>query len=540
LFLVGFMGSGKTAVGQELAQHLGRRFVDTDNLIITKAGKPIPRIFEDDGEERFRTIEAECVAEAAAQSETVIALGGGALIRPENRAVLRETGVSCYLRAAPEILFERVRDDPNRPLLSGLSDEAKLDSIRRMLAEREPTYAASDLVFDTKALTSPQSAAEALECALASPLERKIRVPLGERSYDVIVGAGIADRFGEACASLGLGRQTVLLASPSVVASLVPKLARSLRGTGFAVQTLAIPDGEEQKTFAALEPIYDMLVSGRYDRDCTLVAVGGGVIGDTVGFAAATFLRGVQLIQVPTTVLAQVDASIGGKTGVNHPEAKNMIGAFYQPRLVFTDVDALITLPASQMCSGAVEMVKHAMIADAGLLSLLETHLDAFGARRLPPARLVDLIARNCSIKASVVAADEREGERRQILNYGHTIGHALEAATSYSRFTHGEAVALGMVANGAIALAKGLLAAEHVERQNALLARLGPFPAFDDVAGEALWETMHSDKKVRAGQLTFVLAEAVGRVQIVRDVSREEALRGIEAARTWMQKGAV
>jgi 3-dehydroquinate synthase len=217
-----------------------------------------------------------------------------------------------------------------------------------------------------------------------------------------------------------------------------------------------------------------------------------------------------------------------------------MIGAFYQPRLVFTDVDALITLPASQMCSGAVEMVKHAMITDAGLLSLLETHLDAFGARRLPPARLVDLIARNCSIKASVVAADEREGERRQILNYGHTIGHALEAATSYSRFTHGEAVALGMVANGAIALAKGLLAAEHVERQNALLARLGPFPAFDDVAGEALWETMHSDKKVRAGQLTFVLAEAVGRVQIVRDVSREEALRGIEAARTWMQKRAV
>ena len=348
-------------------------------------------------------------------------------------------------------------------------------------------------------------------------IDETVRVDLGPRAYDVVVGHDLIATFGTRLRALGFAGRCGVVTSDRVGALYRRPLERSLRLAGFEPAVVEIPDGEEHKTLATLGRVYDALLASGIDRATPLVALGGGVIGDLTGFAAATLLRGLPVVQVPTTLLAQVDAAIGGKTAVDHRVGKNLIGAFHQPRLVIADVDLLATLPRRELLAGLAEVVKYGVIGDTALFARIEQDSDAVLA--LDPAMLVSLVAACARQKAAVVAADEREerGERA-ILNFGHTVGHALEAVTGFGRYVHGEAVAIGMVAAARVSCALGICARDTVDRIRAVLVRLGlPVDLPADVDGAGLVAAMRADKKAAAGHIRFVAVEEVGRVRFVQ-----------------------
>ena len=355
---------------------------------------------------------------------------------------------------------------------------------------------------------------------------RTVELDLGHgRSYPVHIGHGVLPQLGCRCAELGLGHRVAAIADAAVQETCLRPAVESLTGAGFQVEEILFTGGDAGKSLEAAERIFARLIEAELDRGAWVVAIGGGVVGDLGGFVAATYLRGIQFVQVPTTIVAQVDASVGGKTAVNHRLGKNLIGAFHQPRLVLIDTESLRSLPRRERSGGMGEVVKHAVIRDPELFQFLEDHLEAIVDLQADPDDMDWLIARNVEIKAEVVAADEREGGVRAILNYGHTIGHAIEAATGYETYRHGEAVALGMMAAGQIAATRGLWSGSDNQRQNALLDRLDLPTGLGEVATDTIVQRTRADKKRRDGQLRFVLGERIGAVSIVDDV-REDAVR--------------
>lgn len=340
-----------------------------------------------------------------------------------------------------------------------------------------------------------------------------VTVNLGERSYPIELGEGLLSRVGEFMRAEGIGGRVGIVSNPPVADLYGDQVRKSLEAAGYDTTTVLIPEGEAHKNTASLGLIYDALVARRFDRSAALIALGGGVIGDITGFAAATFLRGIGYVQVPTTLLAQVDASVGGKTAVNHEHGKNLIGAFHQPRLVVIDIKTLRTLPEREFAAGMAEVIKHGIIQDAGYFGFLEEGMDAL--MRLDAAAVETAVAGSCRIKAAVVEQDEREDDRRAILNFGHTIGHALESFTGYERFLHGEAVAIGMIQAAALSAGQGLLSAAELERVEALVRRAGlPWRVPEDIALEDLIAGMALDKKSQAGKIKFVLCEGIGRTR--------------------------
>ncbi len=364
--------------------------------------------------------------------------------------------------------------------------------------------------------------AEAMVVSVVSAEE--IRVDLDSRSYAVVVGEGLLDELGPRLAALGFGGRCGVVTSDRVGALYRAPVERSLRLAGFEPVVVVVPDGEEHKSLATLSRIYDALLGAGVERTMPVVALGGGVIGDLTGFAAATLLRGLPVVQVPTTLLAQVDAAIGGKTAVDHPAGKNLIGAFHQPRLVVADVATLATLPRRELLAGLAEVVKYGVIGDAALFTRIERAPEALLS--LAPDALVAVVASCARQKAAVVSADEREerGERA-VLNFGHTVGHAIEAATTYGRYLHGEAVAMGMVAAARVSHALGICKAGTVDRIRAVLRALGlPVDLPVDVPPAALVTAMRADKKSSKGRIRFVAVEGVGRVRFVELTAQEIA----------------
>ena len=340
-----------------------------------------------------------------------------------------------------------------------------------------------------------------------------VTVNLGQRSYAIELGVGLLSRVGEIMKAQGIGGRVGIVSNPPVADLYGEAIRESLRAAGYETALVLIPEGEAHKNTVSLGLIYDALVEHRFDRSATLIALGGGVIGDVTGYAAATFLRGIGYVQIPTTLLAQVDASVGGKTAVNHHQGKNLIGAFHQPRLVVIDMDTLRTLPQREFAAGMAEMIKHGIITDAGFFGFLEEEMESL--LRLDPAAVENAVAASCRIKAAVVEQDEREDDRRAILNFGHTIGHALEAFTGYERFLHGEAVAIGMIQAAALSAGRGLCSAAELGRIEALVRRAGlPWRIPDDIALEDLVAGMALDKKSHAGKIKFVLCEGIGRTR--------------------------
>ncbi len=342
----------------------------------------------------------------------------------------------------------------------------------------------------------------------------EIRVDLGERSYGIHIGSGILAGLAEAVKGFRFSRVS-LVSNPTVYALCGEALSGSLRKSGLDVSTIIIPDGEAYKDLFWAYYIYGELLKRKLDRSSAIIALGGGVIGDIAGFVASTYMRGISFIQAPTTLLAQVDSSVGGKTGVNHPLGKNMIGAFYQPRLVWTDVDTLRTLPKREFLAGMAEVIKYGVIWDAGLFSFLDENRSAILDLEKDP--LTHVIKRSCEIKAEVVSKDEREGGLRAILNYGHTVGHAVETATGYAAYIHGEAVAIGMQVAAKLASLLGLLDRKDVERIRSLIDSYElPSSVPAGLETERLFSSMQLDKKAVAGELRFVLPEKIGSVRIL------------------------
>lgn len=355
------------------------------------------------------------------------------------------------------------------------------------------------------------------------PDQVRIEIATPLRRYPVIIGEGVAERLPLIIREAGLGERRFVVSNPVVWRFHGTFLGPRLPGS----EVVLIPDGERFKVLATVTRIYDALVNAHAERSATLIAVGGGVVGDVAGFAAATYLRGINLVQVPTTLLAQVDSAIGGKVGVNHALGKNLIGAFYQPHLVAIDPLLLKTLPRREFRAGLYEVIKYGMAFNADLFGRLGRDLAGILAR--DPLSLAPVIAESCRIKAAVVQEDEREAGPRRVLNFGHTAGHALEAATKYRRYRHGEAIAYGMIVAGQLAVDRGLMPAEPQEALKSLIAQLGPLPPISDLQIGPVLESMTLDKKVKDGKIHFVLPTAIGSTTIVNDLTERELRKALK-----------
>ncbi|MEW6130816.1 MAG: 3-dehydroquinate synthase [Acidobacteriota bacterium] len=350
-------------------------------------------------------------------------------------------------------------------------------------------------------------------------MARIIKVRLAERSYEINIAVGLLDKLGDLTrAAIGdKERNLIIVSNPTVYALYGKRVERAFKQAGFHTQKFLMPDGERFKSLKTAESLYKFLIEQRVERSDVIVALGGGVVGDLAGFVAATYLRGIKFIQIPTTLIAQIDSSIGGKTGVNHQLGKNLIGAFHQPSLVVIDSLTLRTLPPREIQAGLQEAIKYGVIKDRKLFHFIAKNMLTFKSG--DDAAFEHLIARSCEIKARVVERDEHEGNLRRILNFGHTVGHALEAVTHYRRFLHGEAVGLGMRAAARIAERAGLLSRKDAQAINDAVLSVGQLPSTNTLALDAIMEAMQRDKKAESGRLAFVLPIAIGRVVIKSDL---------------------
>ncbi len=512
LVITGFMGTGKTAVGRQVARQLGCPFVDMDAEIEARAGKSIARIFAEDGEAAFRQMEAALCRELAAQEGLVIATGGGALIDAGNQTAMLESGMVVCLTCTAEEILRRVHGggDGERPLLAVADPQAE---IARLLAARASAYGAIPWQIET----TGRSMAEATQAilALVSATRLSIRHPAG--AYPIYVGEGMLEHLGGTLREAGIPRGTrIAIVSNPVVAPLYgAQVEAGLQAAGFQPFACLIPDGEQHKTLATVASLYEQFLAGGLDRSGLVLSLGGGVTGDIAGFAAASFMRGVRFVQVPTTLLSMVDASVGGKTGVDLPQGKNLVGAFKQPELVLIDPEVLATLPPEELRAGMAEVLKHGVIGDPALFADLEAGPQAgagIDSRQ---------IARALQVKAAIVEEDPFEQGRRAVLNLGHTVGHALERLSGF-RLRHGEAVGIGMVAAVRIAAALGRADRALAARiEAALQAWELPVrcPAF---TVDAIWGAMAHDKKRQGSALRWVLPDRIGQVEITDAVPQK------------------
>lgn len=540
IFFTGFMASGKSRIGSLTATSLGWKFYDTDRLVEEKTGMAIPEIFATRGEAAFRELEVEVLREICGGPPMVASLGGGTLLNPAALELVRRHGALVGLQARPEVILERVnRKKDSRPLLAGLDDEAKLARIRAMLAERKPVYDLSDLQFESEENIPHHVITRRIIHRLQVEAMDPLWVELGERRYPIYIEEDLSDHADSIAEKMGCTAPYVLVSDQAVKAAqapLVDRLRHALKGA----PAFYWKGGETEKNLGSIQKLLTWMLRQGCSRKATLVALGGGVVGDMAGFAASIYLRGIHFIQAPTTLLSMIDSSVGGKTGVNHPLGKNLIGAFHQPRAVIISLSALSTLPRGEFLAGLGEAAKYAFIhgrsetaraiLGTDLLAWLEANAGAL--LRQEPRALKSLIRVSCAIKAEVVGDDERETAEggRAILNYGHTFGHAFEYLAGY-KMPHGLAVALGMRCAARLAARLGMLTPAEEARHGALLDALelprvfeGPF---DD---EKAWEATGRDKKADTGRRVFILPQGLGAVTPVVNPPKAEVLEAFHA----------
>lgn len=521
LVITGFMGTGKTSVAKQAAERLGLDFTDMDAILEERLGMSISQVFQELGEARFRREEARLVQELARADDLAIATGGGALLRDASReAFLSRGAVLVCLDCQAEELAERLARVQDRPLLE-VSDRAK--RIQQLITQRQAAYGRIPHHLDTTHLTVEEAAREAMALYQgetgAFPGETiPVRTPFG--SYNIYLGRGMLSHAGEIFRGLGLGPRVVIVTNPEIPHKYSEMIVTSLAERGFQPRVLHIPGGEVAKTLDTVRTLYDEMLAAGLDRTSTVLALGGGVVGDVAGFAAATFMRGIALIQVPTTVLGMVDSSVGGKVGVDLPQGKNLIGAFKEPVAVLADPDVLTTLPEEEFRSGLAEVVKHALLASPVLFE----HLERRGIEDMDW-----ILSQAIQVKIEVVEEDPYEQGRRVILNLGHTFAHALEAVSNFS-LRHGEAVAVGLLAAARVSARMGLCDSSLPGRIVALLTKLRLPTGYPHSEPEEVLAAMSVDKKAKAGRLRFVLLREVGQAvisdQVPEEILREEVAR--------------
>ena len=534
IILTGFSGTGKSLVAKEIAQRLNWDFVDTDVEIVKLAGKPISEIFQQDGESKFRELERQVIEKTCQQKRLVVAIGGGAIINLRNYELLTKSGFIFCLEAKAETIYQRLFQNGTygcktevRPLLTA---ENPLESIRRLKASRQPYYANVDWTIHTDILNISQVAKEVIKawkllCSVRNDTDKDVAcwVRTATQDYPVFVGCGLLNKLGEKVEELGYSGRVAIISDETVFSIYGHRTEEVLREVGLIVNSFVVPSGEENKTIDSAIKIYDFLVEKQIERGDILIALGGGMVGDLAGFVAATFLRGISWVQVPTSLVAMVDASIGGKVGINHSLGKNLIGTFYQPSFVLADCDTLISLPKRELTSGWAEVIKYGLITDEGFLRFLEANVNKLTDLEL--ATVHQAIVRSVTIKSQIVSEDEKEVGKRIILNYGHTIAHGLEAASQYRQFLHGEAVAIGMMGAAKLSQKRGLLSVKAVEWQQSLLQRFGLVVSFAGLDLVDIIEAMKLDKKVKAKDIRWVLLQNLGSATIRSNVPQQDVL---------------
>lgn len=511
IVLGGFMGTGKSALGKLVAHKLERRFVDMDATIEAQAGKPITRIFAEDGEAAFRKMEADLCRDLSQEQNLVIACGGGTLIDAQNRALLQARGLLICLEAAPEVILERVGGDAQRPLLNVVDPVAE---IRRLLEQRSAAYRDIPWHIDSGTLTPDDAATRSI--ALSEMRILPVRHPAG--NYLIYVGSGLLAHLGDVLldSDVPAGSRVAVVTNTVVGPLYAARAEAALEQAGFSTWRCTLPDGEAHKNLDTVAGLYKQLLAGKLDRSGTVLALGGGVSGDMAGFAAATFMRGMRFIQVPTSLLAMTDASVGGKTGVDLPQGKNLVGAFKQPHAVVIDPSVLETLPQEEFYSGMAEMIKHGVIGAPDLFADL-----AAAAKHGEQQIGAELVARSLRVKIAIVEEDPYEKGRRAVLNLGHTVGHALEQLSNYS-LRHGEGVSIGMVAAAKIAAAMDLAPATLAKEIADLLTAWHLPVELPPCAPEEIYAAMTHDKKRQGKALRWILPRAIGNVEICAHVPEE------------------
>lgn len=532
IVLVGLMGAGKTSIGRRIAARLGLPFHDADAEIELAAGCTIPELFERFGEKEFREGERRVIRRLLAGEPLVLATGGGAYMDAETRATIRREGVCVWLRATLPLLLRRVAGRSHRPLLKDGDHEAVL---RRLIGIRNPVYAEADIIVDCEDESPENTTSHVLDALCAWQPARRLSLALSASSYDVVVGDGLLARAGALLAPVLPQKRAVVITDDSVGPLHLKTLMDGLAETAIVATSITVKSGEASKNFETFEQVVDALLDAGVERRTTVIALGGGVVGDLAGFAAAATLRGLPFVQIPTTLLAQVDSSVGGKTGINTRHGKNLLGAFHQPRLVIADTAVLATLPVRELRAGYAEIVKAGLIGDAAFFAWCEAN----GALVIAGDRVAqaEAVLRACAFKALVVGDDEREekpNDGRALLNLGHTFGHALEAELGYGTILHGEAVAVGIGLAFRFSAALGHCVPEDAERVIAHIAAVG-LPAElhhlnRRLSAERLVGHMRRDKKVRDGKLGFVLTRGIGRAFTQGDIAAADVIDVLRA----------
>ncbi len=531
IILVGMMGAGKTTIGKVLSNSLCKIFVDSDHEIQKRTGVKIPVIFEIEGEAGFRKRESEVLAGLSEQRNIILATGGGAILSAENRRLLRQSGIVIYLRASVNDLYRRTRHDKNRPLLQ---------TTENLYARLNELYVQRDALYRETAHVIIDSGKQGVRFLVQKLINRLISIDFNtimqnnrgnamqtiavdftpsseKRSYPIHIGYGILQQVDLIVSCLPQKR-VAIVSNTTIAPFYLNKLRAALEEKGVSSVPIILPDGEAHKNWETLNLIFDALLENHCERNTTILALGGGVIGDLSGFAAATYLRGVPFIQIPTTLLAQVDSSVGGKTGINHPSGKNMIGAFYQPRMVLADSATLNTLPIRELRAGLAEIIKYGLIRDPAFFEWLEQNMHRLLAR--DPVILNEAIQRSCENKAEIVAADEKEKGIRALLNLGHTFGHAIENGMGYGVWLHGEAVAAGTVMAAELSRRMKLISEADVHRIRKILLQAELPVIAPKMPAEKYLQLMTLDKKVEAGKSRFIVLNRIGEAVMRADIA--------------------
>ncbi len=553
IVLIGLMGCGKTSTGRCLARRLGLEFVDADTEIEWAAGMSVSDIFAKHGEAYFRDGERRVMARLLAEGPRVIATGGGAYLNDKTRAGIGASAISIWLKADLDVLWRRVRRRSHRPLLKTEDPEATL---RSLMEQRYPVYGRADVTVisrdgphdavvedaigalefhlrfsrEVPEVKPPEPPAPTLPAVEAA---RRVAVDLPGRAYEILIGSKLLGEAGAVLGRLAPGSSCAIVTDENVARHHLARLEASLARAGIRHTAIVVAPGEASKSFATFARVCDGVIEARLERGDSILAFGGGVVGDLAGYVAASVRRGMRLVQIPTSLLAQVDSSVGGKTGINSPHGKNLVGAFHQPALVLADSDVLTTLPPREFAAGYAEVVKYGLINDPEFFDWLDESRDAVYAGGPQQA---EAVARCCAAKAAVVIRDERESGERALLNLGHTFGHALERLTGYdgTRLVHGEGVAIGMAQAFRFSHQLGLCSAQAVARVEAHLTaaglpiRVDAIPGFDAKPFDVL-DAMRQDKKVEHGALTFILVKGIGRAFIAKGIQGDEVLAFLE-----------
>lgn len=525
IFLIGFSGTGKSSVGRVIANILGWKFEDADELITSRFKKPIEQIFSEDGEAAFRDQEKIVLKELSTKSNSiVVSTGAGAVTSEETILSMKDSGFVINFEARPETIFQRLSSVEEldgaeamaRPMLT--SDDP-VKRIRELKLERQSLYMSAHWTIHTDHMNPSQVANESVRAwrkignysNLMNDVDVVSVVNAESGSYPIVVGWNILeDQLGRRVHDLGIKGRAHIICDSNVVHPYGRAAQKSLHNAGIDMTLFTFPAGELSKNLKTVETIYEWLISKRVERGDVVVAVGGGVVGDIAGFVASTVLRGIKLIHVPTSLTAMVDSSIGGKTGVDLPVGKNLVGAFHQPIMVLADVASLKTLPQRVLIEGWAEAIKHGFVFDESLVVTYEENLEMLIG--LDPEVTTDVISRNMEIKANVVTNDEREMYGlRQLLNYGHTIGHGIEAAAGYGNYLHGEAVSIGMVGAARLGEIISITPTGVVERLTELLTRFRLPIHYQMLSNESILEAMSRDKKISSGEISWVFLDQVG-----------------------------